>query len=218
MSYIVDFFQATFVPRSIFFVLLLLVPLSSCCYRCPTTCLIMPETCDPCVEERRQDALSHWLYNIVPRHRCLIYPWDVGHWITWAFFGNDDDGIFGEEPTANFRRSCRPGLYKAAAWSWRNPCHNFCFYVIGSADRCNSEFTLLRLTPCCKEALVYRPEATTVFAGKGNSLYMALHGGKPFISSRIVWSNTRESRFYLGWRCRGNFGFRFNPFANRKCD
>jgi hypothetical protein len=146
----------------------------------------------------------------------MIYPFDLGHWMMWALFGNDDDGIFGEEPTAHYRTKMCPSLGKACLWGWRNPLHNFCFYVIGSADRCNSELTLIRLTPCYGEALVYRPRATTVFAGDSSSFYLALHGLKPFVSARIVWSDCYESRFYLGWRCRGNFGIRWNPLGSRK--
>jgi hypothetical protein len=198
------FFQVRFTVLSIF----LLVSFSSCgCYRHPLAC---PN--DEFINVHR----SHWLYQVVPRHRCQIAPWDVGHWIMWSCFGNDDDGIFGEEPTAEFKPECEPSFAKALAWTLRNPFHNFCFYVIGSANRCNSEFTVLRITPDESETMVYRPEASTVFAGHNSSFYLAFHGGKPFISSRIVWSETRESRFYLGWRCRGNFGLRCNLFAKRK--
>lgn len=174
------------------------------------------EPCDEITERNVELARSHWLYRIVPRHRTQIRWYDLGHWTSWSLFGNDDDGIFGEEPTADFRKCSPPSVGKALAWAYRNPTHNFCFYVIGSAGRVNDEFTLLRLTPHYQEAFVYRPQATTVFAGKRSSLYLALHGGKPFLSSRIVWSNTREGRFYIGWREKGNFGVRFNPFARRK--
>ncbi len=174
------------------------------------------EECEPICHVCREQARDHWLYDIIPRHRTQIYWYDVGHWITWALFGNDDDGIFGEEPTSHFYCNESPSLWKATAWGCRNSLHNFCFYVIGSAYEENDEFTVLRLTPTYGEAFVHRPSADTVFAGDGSSLYLALHGCKPFLSARIVWSKYRETRFYVGWRCRGNFGIRFNPLAHRK--
>lgn len=185
-------------------------------YRYDTQSIPSPVDVDECEHCRIQKARSHWLYTFVPRHRCQIRPFDVGHWMLWSLFGNDDDGIFGEEPTANFRADAPPTFCKAFLWNWRNPLHNFCFYVIGSADRCNDEWTLIRLTPSHSELCVYRPRASTVFAGNRSSFYLGLHGLKPFLSTRIVWSDCYESRFYIGWRCRGNFGLRWNPFGHRK--
>ncbi len=204
----------TFYTLSYLSLLALCLSVCSCApYRYPTENFIHLEDCP-----QKQQALSHWLYDVVPRHRCQLYPYDAGHWLMWAFFGNDDDGIFGEEPTAHFRCEQQPSFSKAAAWAWRNPMHNFCFYVIGSASRQNSELTLLRLTPSYWESCIYRPKATTVFASKGSSFYLALHGGKPFLSTRLVWSSAYETRFYIGWRCRGNFGIRFNLLGRRKVD
>lgn len=197
---------------------MLLAGLTGCIpYRYDTCCLKgCSEECCALTETNCEEARRHWLYRVVPRHRNQVCWYDAGHWISWALLGNDDDGIFGEEPTADFRPETPPSFCKAAAWAWRNPAHNLCFYVLGSAHCTNDEFTLLRLTPCYKEAFVYRPEATTVFAGDGPSFYVALHGWKPFISARVVWSSKYEGRFYIGWRCRGNFGIRFNPVAHRK--
>lgn len=135
----------------------------------------------------------------------------MGGWILWALFGNDDDGIYGEGPHAHFR-VCRPNTtQKFIAWWLRNPLHNFTFYVIGSADRRNSAFTLLKcsdrgFTLCSKEK-----RKTTEYPFDYGGFYFALHGGKPFISVRIPWSPTRGVAFYCGWRCRGNFGIAFNP-------
>lgn len=186
-------------------------------YRYSSDCFQKPScSTDQWTAYNQQSAACHWLYQVVPRHRCQIRSLDMGHWMMWALFGNDDDGVFGEEPTARFRLQTEPSIYKALAWGWRNPLHNFCFYVIGSAHRHNDELTLVRMTPCYREAFVYRPSASTVFAGKESSFFLALHGGKPFVSARIVWSKLYESRFYLGWRCRGNFGIRFNPWSHRK--
>ncbi len=211
--------KPTYFPQLLIFCCMLTL-LSGCVPYHYDTCHFtgICEPCDPVTEENIELSRSHWLYKVVPRHRSQIRWYDLGHWTSWALFGNDDDGIFGEEPTAYFCKGSPPSLPKALAWAWRNPTHNLCFYALGSAHCVNDEFTLLRLTPCYKEAFVYRPQAATVFAGKGPSLYIGLHGGKPFISSRVVWSQTREGRFYIGWREKGNFGIRFNPFAHRKIE
>lgn len=154
-----------------------------------------------------EDYLAHPLYSIIPRHRSQIYWYDVGHWLTWAAFGNDDDGIFGEEKTAFYKMDKPPSLAKAFQWALRNPFHNFCFYVIGSAHRPNSEWILISLSETKCESLTYHPLAKQNFSAHDESgLLLALHGGKPFISFRFCHSNGRKSEFYLGWRERGNFG------------
>ena len=44
--------------------------------------------------------MKHWLYKIIPRHRRILKSWRFWQFPLWALFGNDDDGIFGEEPTS----------------------------------------------------------------------------------------------------------------------
>lgn len=159
----------------------------------------------------RERASTHWLYRVVPRHRSQIRWWDLGHWVTWTVFGNDDDGIFGEEPTANYRTRRNTGALRATAWSLRNPLHNFCFYVIGSAWTTNSELTILQLAEDDSEVFTYKPVAGTVFAGDGgSSFFLGLHGWKPFVSLRLNYG--RQLNMYMGWRERGNFGLKFVPF------
>ena len=74
------------------FVLSLLMP--GCAYRKPI------ESYLPAKDDSRYKmclkASKHPLYNIVPRHREQIRSCDFFHWATWAFAGNDDNGIFGE--------------------------------------------------------------------------------------------------------------------------
>ena len=206
-----DFFQHSFVfkKKYIVYFLLLLVNILLTIYA---------QTAQAeCISSHRvTEARCHWLYRYVPRHRCQIPWWDLPSWALWALVGNDDDGLFGEEPTASFLPEQEPSFGKALQWAWRNPLHNFCFYVIGSADRRNDEWTLVRLTPDYKEVGVYRPRSTTVFPSSESCFYFAFHGGKPFVSWRIVWNRCYESRFYWGWRCKGNFGFRWNPWSQRK--
>ncbi len=128
--------------------------------------------------------------------------------------GNDDDGIFGE--AAGYRPESGPSLGKALCWAGRNPLHNLFFYVVGSAYCQNNALVLCRLSRERCEFMRYYPQAQTVFAGTGASFYLALHGWKPFISTRLLWTTTKEARFYLGWRERGNLGLTVVPLGDRK--
>jgi hypothetical protein len=205
---------------SIFIHFLFILCLSSCCpYKIPTSNWILEnteETTENIFYQNQKNCTSHWLYQIIPRHRSQIYWYDLPHWTTWSLMGNDDDGIFGENSTNPLFYIQTPACFaKAARWQARNPFHNFCFYVIGSAERINSEIDLIKISK--KEFCLghYHAVGTTVFADDGSCLYLALHGGKPFISIRLAYSATRRFDFYFGWRCRGNFGIKCLPFAKR---
>ncbi len=150
----------------------------------------------------KHDSGNHPLYDIIPKHRSQIEWYDAGHWITWALFGNEDDGIFGEESS----KGKAENVTGAVKWWLRNPLHNFCFYVIGSADRKNSEFTLLAISGKGIKALSYQEEGGTNFPSMGTCFFLGFHGWKPFLSLRLAYTDTRRSDFYIGWRCRGDFG------------
>jgi hypothetical protein len=156
-------------------------------------------------------AHQHWLYKAVPRHRSMIQWYDVPHWTSWALFGNDDDGIFGEEPTAKYKTSRNIHFLRSLFWAARNPLHNFTFYVVGTAYIENSTFTLLSLEKNNTHFLKFSPKESSALARTGTNFYLALHGWKPFISLRINYG--RQFSFYLGWRPRGNFGIKLLPFA-----
>lgn len=164
----------------------------------------------------RECAANHWLYTFIPRHRCQIKWYDLGHWLTWMALGNDDEGIFGEGKTAHFKLYEPVSFQKAISWNLRNPLHNFTHYVIGSADRQNSELTLIQLSQ--EECLFfhYLPQGKTEFAGKGSSFYLGFHGWKPFISCRLCYSQNWQGEWYVGWRSRGNFGIKVLPLRHRK--
>lgn len=162
------------------------------------------------------EAHSHWLYQYVPRHRSQIAWYDLCHWTSWALFGNDDDGIFGEDSVRAYKCNQAASCAKAAQWNLRNPLHNFCFYVIGSAHRTNSELTLLKLAEGRLNALNYSPNPGVVFPSENSCFFLALHGGKPFISLRLRYSQNWRGDFYFGWRERGNFGIKFLPFCQIK--
>lgn len=159
-------------------------------------------------------ASKHWLYAVIPRHRSQIRLYDLGHWSTWALFGNDDDGLFGEGQNARFRLDDPVAGRLALRWGIRNPLHNFTFYVIGQAYYKNSEFALASLSKDNCRAFQYNENAKTVFAKEGSSFFLGLHGWKPFIALRFKYSQKRRGDFYLGWRERGNFGLKLTPFSS----
>jgi hypothetical protein len=77
-------------------------------------------------------------------------------------------------------------------WYWRNPFHNFTFYVIGIADK------------------------TFVRTGKYPARVFAPDGGWNWTVSKYKWLRlpfvsyqSGSFHFYCGWRNRGNFGFEF---------
>jgi hypothetical protein len=216
-------FLITYFARTRFFYLQLYVWLDLFCgcapYKYPTSCYyIKPEThiCKKeyfLYENYQEKAAQHWLYRIVPRHRSQILWYDFGHWFTWALIGNDDHGIFSEAQLPLFKPECPVGLYKALAWMVRNPFHNFCHYVVGSADKKNDEWVFLKINRnrwCCFQ---YNPIAHTVFAGRYTSFFFGLHGGKPFISLRLAYGPKWKSDFYIGWREKGNFGIKVLPLT-----
>lgn len=143
-------------------------------------------------------------YKYIPKNRYHIR--NPGTWLTWAFFGNDDDGIYGEKPSAGNWTQEKICSKRAFLWWWRNPMHNFCFYVIGSADKQNDEFALIKLAREGCDLLKYHKKAHTVFAGESTSFFIGFHSWKPFVSLRLDYGRLFD--FYIGWRERGNFGIK----------
>lgn len=94
----------------------------------------------------------------------------------------------------------RPGdRHRRLKWSFRNPMHNFDFYVIGVADK---KFARSGHFP------------------KGNS---DPRGGWDFEAARykFIWLpfisyHRPKFDFYFGWRNRGNFGIKININPKRK--
>jgi hypothetical protein len=102
------------------------------------------------------------------------------------WFGNVDDPT----PPDSYRPDDKHRLLK---WHWRNPFHNFDFYVVGVAD---NNFTRSGRYP----------------AGNGNP-----HGGWNVAVTKYKWTrlpfvsySRGKFNFYLGWRNRGNFGLKLN--------
>lgn len=90
--------------------------------------------------------------------------------------------------------------HRERKWRWRNPGHNFTFYVIGIADR---EFMRVGLHPDD----VFRP---------GGGLNVAMSLACPLPPLPFVSFESRHLSTYLGWRERGNFGAKLNVRWNGK--
>lgn len=84
--------------------------------------------------------------------------------------------------------------HRERKWRWRNPGHNFTFYVIGIADR---EFMRVGTHP--KD--VFR---------QGGGLNVAMSLACPLPPLPFISFQSRHVSTYLGWRERGNFGAKLN--------
>lgn len=159
------------------------------------------------VEQAPDPAAEHALYQVIPRHRKQIKSGDIFHLAMWSFFGNDDDGIFGEQPSSNYKTELKPGVKRALSWGLRNPLHNFTFYVIGSADKPPGKKHVLLALGRNKPRLFNQPDTEQyVFYEKDLSLLLVSHGGRPFFSFSLPFLQG-----YIGWRERGNFGLSLKP-------
>jgi hypothetical protein len=78
-------------------------------------------------------------------------------------------------------------------WQMRNPLHNFTFYVIGVADK-----------PTKRTGRF--PQSVFAPTGGWNWAFVRHR----FVPLPFVSFDGRWSRFYAGWRERGNLGFKFN--------
>lgn len=200
-----------FSMQVLLFLILCLQPLNSCVpYKIATQDLPplskeKPSEQDLVVIEQ---ARAHYLYSLVPRHYSQLYFFDLPRVLTWSFFGNDDDGIFGEEPTSDVQGPI--SLSRFCYFFLRNPCHNLCFYVLGTAYMPNSELTIFSFNHKRSKFLQYVNKGSTDFAGPNTSFFLGLHGWKPFMSLRFDYG--RRLELYFGWRSRGNFGLKFLPF------
>ena len=198
--------------------LLLLMSTAGCApYRYPTQCyeewsdalaeIVSKEGEDPqSVYENQIEALNSPLYDYIPRHRSQIYSGDIGHWFTWALFGNDEDGIYGESPQRRYRYEQPNTQQKATAWYFRNPCHNFCYYVIGDANRPQTQVALISISRKNVSLLSVIPPPAENFPDKNTCFFLGFNGCKPFISLRLRYTHCRTTDIYLGWRNKGNFG------------
>lgn len=159
-----------------------------------------------------QRALEHPLYRAIPRHRSQARWYDVPRWTHWGLVGNDDNGIFGESQRVPYSTNIHLGTF--VRWSARNSLHNFSFYVVGSAHW-KRHYRVALLSAGDYGVRAFCRGEDKVF-DSDNSFKIALHDFKPFISCQFSHFKNRRFQFYVGWRERGNLGFKFRPWAKRQ--
>lgn len=71
--------------------------------------------------------MDSWLYSIVPASKPKIYSPLI---VTWALFGNDEDGICGERSLVETFKGGPVNLAQFLRWTFRNPFHNLFFHVL----------------------------------------------------------------------------------------
>jgi len=159
-----------------------------------------------------QRALAHPLYEVIPRHRSQVRWYDVPRWMHWGLLGNDDNGLFGESQRIPYSTNIHAGTF--VRWSTRNPLHNFCFYVVGSAHWKRHYHAVLFSVAHGRVRGLARGEPK-VF-DSDNSFKIAFNDFRPFIAWQFSHFKNRRFQFYVGWRERGNLGFKLRPWAKRE--
>jgi hypothetical protein len=108
--------------------------------------------------------------------------WNPKFWL-----GNLDDPV----PPPEYRPNDK---HRAGKWRWRNPGHNFDFYVIGIADK------------TFRRAGRYPDRVFSPRNGWNWAVCKYKWARLPFISY-----HRNSFKFYFGWRERGNFGIELKP-------
>lgn len=136
---------------------------------------------------------------------------------------NDDDPV----PPRGYRPE-DPEWKRKLFWAFRNPLHNLTFYVIGVADR-TSEFTRKGTYPrnvfnqtdkrwnFCWIDGIFPTSAVVFFLSIAllvyffncqTMAYLFLFWAAVAIKLPFVSYINSTFKFYIGWRNRGNFGFK----------
>lgn len=156
-----------------------------------------------------QQALEHPLYFAIPRHRSQVHWYDMPRWVHWSLLGNDDDGIFGEGQRVPYSTNIHAGTF--VRWSIRNSLHNFSFYVVGSAQW-RRHYHAVLFSVSGGGVRIFSTGEKKVF-DSDNSFKIAFNDFKPFIGFQFAHFKNRVFQFYVGWRDRGNLGFKLRPWA-----
>lgn len=107
-------------------------------------------------------------------------------WKPKFWLGNADDPL----PPDDYRPDDK---HRVSKWYYRNPTHNFNFYVIGLADK------------TFRRAGRYPHDVFSPQGGWNWTVCKYKWWRLPFVSFQ-----KKSFRFYLGWRERGNFGAEFS--------
>lgn len=130
------------------------------------------------------DGKWHSVEILPPACQPEISAWQKFNPVWWL--ENSDDPI----PPAWYLPD---DIHRAKKWRFRNPFHNFDFYVIGVADK-----KFVRSGRYPEETA--NPNSGWNFAVSRRRIILL-----PFVSYQ-----RRKFEFYFGWRTRGNFGIKLN--------
>ena len=150
------------------------------------------ENSPPCKNTAPHCVRWHTI-QVKPRddlHLAKIHFYDKLNPVWW--FKNRDD----PKPPDWYKPNDK---HRNLKWSFRNPMHNFDFYVIGVADK--------KFARCGRF-----PEKTSDPRG-GWDIEATRY---KFIWLPFMSYHRPKFDFYLGWRDRGNFGIKFNINPDRK--
>lgn len=149
---------------------------------------------------------KHWLYRYVP-----FGSGDANGWrkLTWAIFGNDDDGIFGEGAKVWWPEVAKEKatFWIAVRWWCRNPMHNLFTRVI-AWRRENVRGLYLRHSI---DELSYRrfwfvqPQDSDFWPAYPEHSMLRIHLVPPL----LMWRETQArlpNEGYFGWKPAGHFG------------
>jgi hypothetical protein len=131
---------------------------------------------DPMARALAQGLDTNRVVHISCRQKCNPVWW----------FGNEDDPV----PPPGYRPD---DPRRERRWYYRNPLHNFTFYLVGIADK---PFERVGRAP----DKAFHPDGGWNWAV---CRYKCLR--LPFVSYQ-----GGHCRFYVGWRNRGNFGCKLN--------
>lgn len=106
--------------------------------------------------------------------------------VLWKIFGNNDDW-----PPPDWYMPGERERKRKLYWLMRNPLHNFTFYIIGVAGK-----PFVRTGKFSQD--VFNPDGGWNLAVTAYKWFRL-----PFVSYL-----GRSVKFYIGWRERGNFGFK----------
>lgn len=158
----------------------------------------------------RTNAKQHFLYHVVPLSSEQIKPYDIGHWITWNLFGNENNGIFGEDCNKPYSTNINAKTF--LSWTTRNPSSNFTKYTLGKRTEKRNTFIILKANE--EFHFLHKDKDPCIFGKTKASFNLVLNHYKPFISLKFPVFPKRRFDFYFGWRPDNTFGIKLRPFTD----
>lgn len=143
---------------------------------------------------------KHWLYRYVP-----FGSGDANGWrkLTWAIFGNDDDGIFGEGAKVWWPEVAKEKatFWIAVRWWCRNPMHNLFTRVMAWR---REKVRVLYLSTTGQTWFEVRQDQD-FWPEDGSVRMIRIHALPPL----LMWREPHvalPNEGYFGWKPAGHFG------------